>query len=119
MVAAPFKATLTFAFGSPNSQNRTSYYCTVSDVNAATYVFQDGGLDMQLPVNMGAAYLIDVLLTPTYGTDTTTGQIYANNKTTSAIIVNSANQGGNNQRQFNLSPVGFVPGARVKIIQQT
>jgi len=118
-MAVAFKATLTFAFGSPQSMNRESYYCTVSDVNAAYYIFQDGSSDMQLPNNRGPAYLIDVLLTPAYGTDTTTGQIYANNKTTSVVIVNSANQSGNNQRQFNLSPVGFQPGARVKIVQQT
>lgn len=119
MAPAAFKATLTFAFGSPQSLNRTSYLCTVSDVNAAYYIFQDGSNDMTLPVANGPAYLIDVLLTPAYGTDTTTAVVYANNKITPYSIMNSANQSGNNQRQFNLSPLGFVAGARVKIAQAT
>jgi len=115
MAAAAFKATLVFAQGSMAGP-RFSYYCTVSDVAAQTYVFQDGGTDATLPQT--ACYLVDVILTPAYGTDTTTADIYANNKPTPNVIVNSANQGGTYNRQFQVAPMGFMPGARLKIVQR-
>ena len=115
MGAAAFKATLIFAQGSLQGP-RFSYYCTASDIAAATYIFQDGAADATLP--QVACYLVDVILTPAYGTDTTTADIFANNKPTPNVIVNSANQGGTYSRQFQSSPMGFMPGARIKIIQR-
>lgn len=116
MAAVAFKATLVFAKGSPTSADRIQFYCTASDVAAAALVFQDGGTDATLP-NV-PCYLIDCILTPAYGTDTTTIDIYANNKPTTVVVVNSANQGGTYNRQFQVAPMGFVPSARIKLTQR-
>lgn len=116
MAAVAYKATLVFAKGSPQSSNRTSYYCTASDIAAANYVFQDGNQDLVLP-NI-ACYLVDVILTPAYGTDTTTSDVYANGKPTGDVVVNSANQSGTINRQFSVAPIGFLPGARIRFTQR-
>lgn len=116
MAAAPFKATLIFALGSPNSANRISYPCTVSDVNAAYYIFPDGQGQVTLP--LVPTYLVDVNLSAA-GTDTTTASIYVNAKVIGDRVQNAGNVGTVYQRQFNLAPVGFKPGATIRLQQNT
>jgi len=117
MTAAPFKALLVMAFGSPRSENRITYPCTVTDVAAGTYVFPDLNTDVVLPSIYGNVYLVDVILTAA-GTDTSTADIYVNGRNTPATIQNGANLASNQARQFLSAPIGFPPGARVKIIQR-
>jgi hypothetical protein len=118
MVAAPYKALLVFAFGSPTSGNRISYACTASDVAAASYVFQSGATDMVLPSVYGDAYLVDVQLSAA-GTDTSTSDIYVGDRSTSYIVQNSANLASNLARQFLSAPMRIPPGARIKFTQRT
>lgn len=115
MAAAPYKVLLVFAQGSINGP-RIQYNCTASDVAAAAFVFPDGGTDATLPPT--PCYLVDVVLSPAYGTDTTTSDIYANSKTTGYQITNSANQVGGLNRQYQVAPLGFQPGARIKFVQR-
>lgn len=120
MTAAPFKAILKFVCG--NLQRPTYKFqinCTVSDVNAAYYLPPDGGNDIQLPSVYGAVYLVDVILAPAYGTDTTTANIFANGKTTGEVIQNAANTAANLARQFIGAEVGFQPGTKLRIQQVT
>lgn len=58
MAAAAFKASMTFQ--APNG-SRWSRYCTVSDVAAAYYVFQDGNGFITMPAD-GVHTLVDVTL---------------------------------------------------------
>lgn len=115
MAAAPFKATLIFARGSVNGPT-SAYYCTVSDVNAAQYIFPDGQGVLTLPQT--PCYLKDVILSAA-GTDTTTATIYANGKPTGDVVVNAANVATVVSRQFQNAPLGFVPGAQVRFTQVT
>jgi len=114
MAAVPFKAILKF-----NSQGGPfTYPCTVSDVNAAYYVFPDGNNDVVLPSNKGTIYLVDVVLSAA-GTDTSQAIIYVNGKTTGEQVMNSANLGTNFSRQFMGSPIGIAAGARLRFAQAT
>lgn len=115
MAAAAFKGTLIFR-GS-NGQPK-QYPVTISDVNAAFYIFPDGNNVLNLPSNMGTVYLVDLILSAA-GTDTTTAGIYANGKDTGEAVQNSANLATNQSRQFNLAPIGFAPGAQIRFTQRT
>lgn len=117
MAAVPFKALLVFAFGSPTSGNRISYPCTVSDVAAANYIAQSGASDIMLPTIYGDAYLVDVQLSAA-GTDTTTADIYVNDRNTANTVQNSANLASNLARQFLSAPMRVPPGARVRFTQR-
>ena len=115
LAAVAFKAILKFT-----AQNREtfSYPCTVSDVNAAFYVFPDTLGDVVLPSNKGNLYLTDIVLSAA-GTDTSQADIYINGKATGERILNAANLGTNFSRQFMGSPIPIGPGARLKIMQLT
>jgi hypothetical protein len=115
MAAAAFSATLIMAKGSPAGPTRT-WRCTVSDVAGAYYVFPDGNAFLTLPSD-GSYYLIDLLLTPTYGTDTTNAQCFANGVNTGIVVANAANQSGTVNRQFQRFNPGFLPGATLKFVQ--
>jgi len=115
MAAAAFKAVLKF-----QAQNGVtfSYPCTVSDVDDAYYVFPDGNNDVILPSIYGNVYLVDVVLSAA-GTDTSKADVYVNGKTTGEQILNAANLGTNFSRQFMGAPIAIMPGARLRIQQQT
>jgi len=116
MAAAAFRGTLKFlALGSKRTIN---YPVTVSDVNAAFYIFPDGNNIVQLPSNEGNILLVDIILSAA-GTDTTTASIFVNGKNTGELVQNSANLATNVARQFIGSPIGFQPGAQVRFTQNT
>ena len=116
MAAAPFKAILKFK---AQDGFTVSYPCTVSDVNAAYYVFPDGNNDVVLPSNHGVLALIDLVLSAA-GTDTSNGDILINGKNTGERILNAANLGTNFSRQFTpLTPLLVAAGSRFRIIQNT
>lgn len=114
-MAAPFKAVLKFT-----AQDGTThqYPCTVSDVNAAQYVFPDGEGNVVLPSNHGTMFLTDVILSAA-GTDTTTASLFVNGNSTNVLIMNAANVATNLSRQFMGAPVAIAAGARLKITQNT
>jgi len=115
MAAAAFKSILKFTSQGGASFN---YPCTVSDVNAAYYVFPDGNNDVVLPSNLGVLYLVDVILSAA-GTDTSQGKIYVNGKDTGEKILNAANLGTNFSRQFMGTSMAIAPAARLRIEQAT
>lgn len=87
MAAAAFLANLIFRGQDGWNQ---SYPCTVSDVNAAFYIFQDGNNLLNLPSNHGNIALSDVQLSAS-GTDTRTANIFANQRNTGEAVQNAAN----------------------------
>jgi len=115
MVAAPFKAVLKFV----NSRGQAlQYACTVSDVNAAFYVFQDGQNQVTLPATMGTLFLTDVILSAA-GTDTSQGVMYVNGRRIPERVMNAANVATNLSRQFMGAPVPIAGGANFRIEQLT
>lgn len=115
MAAAAFKATVKVR----GQDGWTwAYPCTVSDVDAAFYVFPDGNNDVVLPTTHGTIMLTDLILSAA-GTDTTTADIFVAGVNTGVRIQNAANLASNVSRQFFGSPVAFAPGARVRIKQNT
>lgn len=117
MAAVPFKAVLKFVC--EGTKRTFQHSCTVSDVNAAFYLFEDGNNVCTLPSNEGVVQLADVILGPATGTDTTTAAIYANQKNTGEVLMNASNAAANQARQFAGVPVRFAPGAQIRFIQQT
>lgn len=116
MAAAAFKAILKFK---AEDGFVISYPCTVSDVDAAFYVFPDGNNDVVLPSNHGRLALIDLVLSAA-GTDTSKSDIFVNGKNTGETILNAANLGTNFSRQFTpLTPMVVSGGSRFRIKQLT
>jgi len=115
MAAAAFTATLIMARGGPGGNTRT-WRATVSDVAGAYYVFADGNAFLTLPSD-GPYYLVDLLLTPAYGTDTTNATVFANGVNTGIVVANAANQSSTVNRQFMRFNPGFMPGATLKFVQ--
>jgi hypothetical protein len=115
MAAAAFKGVIKFQAQSGVTFN---YPITATDINAAYYIFPDGNGDVVLPSMYGTLYLVDVVLSAS-GTDTSTGTIFVNGKTTGELIMNAANLGTNFSRQFLGSPIAIMPGARLRIQQNT
>lgn len=115
MAAAKFKSVLKFVCADGAT---IQYPCTVSDVNAEYYVFQDSNNDVVLPSNHGNLALTDVILSAA-GTDTTTASIFCNGKETGEKVMNAANLTTNLSRQFMGSPLVIAPGARIRIKQET
>lgn len=113
MAAAAFVAVLKFqtASGRP-----FQYRCTVSDVASAFYLFPDGDSKVRLPTDE-PSYLVDAILSAA-GTDTTYADIFANGKTTGEQIQNAANLNTNVSRQFMGAPIGFKPGAEIRLTQR-
>jgi len=115
MAAAPFKVSV--AVVNSAGQKKT-VYLTASDVNAAGLVFPSGGTEV--PLSSLPCKIVDVVLAPTYGTDTTTITPFINGvDTTGMRIINSANQGGTYNRQILSAPIDVPAGALVKFIQNT
>jgi len=116
MAAAAFKALLSFVGqdGVP-----FQYFCTVSDVNAAYYVYPDGNNDVVLPTNHGNVIFLKDLILSAAGTDTTTGSIFINGKDTGEKVVNATNLGTNLTRQFMQNPMAIAAGARLRVLQNT
>ena len=115
MAAAAFLANLVFAC---QDGYQFSINCTVSDVNAAYYIFPDGQNYLNLPSGHGAVYLVDLQLSAA-GTDTRTANVYANGKITPIVVQNASNLASNLARQFRSVPAGFVPGANIRLAQIT
>ena len=115
MAAAPFKVSMKVVNSAGQSKN---IYLTGSDVNAAALVFPSAGTE--LPLSSLPCQIADLILAPTYGTDTTNMTIFINGvDSTGMRVINSANQGGTFSRQIMSSPVAIPAGALVKIIQNT
>ena len=116
MAAAAFKALLNFvgANGTP-----FSYFCTVSDVNAAYYVYPDAGTDVVLPTNYGPFVTLKDITLSAAGTDTSTASIFIGGKDTGEKIVNATNLASNLTRQFMMSNMRIAAGSRLKILQNT
>jgi len=113
MAAAAFKAVVKLV----GDNGRTLQYpCTVSDVAAANYVFQDASNDTTLPSDTNWR-IADVVLSAA-GTDTTTADIFVNGKSTGEAVMNAANLATNLSRQFMGAPVGIQAGARLRFIQR-
>jgi len=53
------------------------------------------------------------------GTDTTTGTVYCNGKTTGEVVMNAGNVATNLSRQFMGSPLLFAPASQLRITQNT
>ena len=115
MAAAAFKAILKFV---AKNGETFSYPCTVSDVNAAYYVFPDANNDVVLPTTKGVLAMTDLVLSAA-GTDTSQAYIYVNGKNTGEVIMNAANLGTNFSRQLMAAPIYIAPGARLRIQQVT
>ena len=114
MVAAPFTGTMEFfAQQSKRTFQRTF---TASDVVAESYIWQDGDDTLNLPSGEGGLLITDLILSAA-GTDTTTASIFANQQNTPDIVQNAANLATNVSRQFMGAPIGFKPGARVRMKQ--
>lgn len=118
MAAAAFTGTLKFMLYSKGQAVPYTQRVTISDVNAAFYIFQDGSSDITLPSDCDYVSLVDVILV-TGGTDTTSATIFANQRETGEIIDNKSNLTTNQSRQYMGSPVNFKPGARLKFRQNT
>lgn len=117
MAAAAFRATLVWACGSPSSADRFTHTCTVSDVAGAYYIFPDGNNFTVLPSNKGNLYLVDVLISPAAGTDTTQATVYVGGRATPYTIQNTANLYSVIGRQYQQSPLGFAAGSQVRFTQ--
>jgi hypothetical protein len=113
MAAAAYKVSMAVQTSSGNK----TLFLTASDVNAAAWVFPSGGTEIQL--DSSAAVIRDIILGPTYGTDTTTVSVFVNGVDTGMRIINSANQSGTYNRQILTTPIGIKPGALVKFVQNT
>lgn len=113
MAAAAFTATLVLR-GSKGTI--THQRCTVSDVAAAYWIFPSGDAFYQLPSDE-AWYLVDVIVV-TGGTDCTNSELFVNQKSAGLYIDHKSNLNTSNQRQFTSAPVGFKPGAQIKLVQR-
>lgn len=116
MAAAAFVALLNFvgANGVP-----FSYYCTVSDVNAAYYVHVDGQGQVSLPTDKGSFVVLKDIILSAAGTDTTTASILINGKNTGERVVNATNLASNLTRQFMQTPMRIAAGSTFRLLQNT
>jgi hypothetical protein len=112
MAAAAFKATLVFQGA---RSGRFSRFCTVSDVNAAYYVFQDGNSFISFGEEV---QLVDLILSAA-GTDTTTAAVYKDGAPTSLQIINSANVYTVLNRQIQSVQPKIPAGSTIKFVQAT
>lgn len=115
MAAAPFKGILKFV---AQDGKTFAYPVTVSDVNAAFYIFPDGNNVVSLPTGHGTLALVDVALSAS-GTDTSTGAIYVNGKNTGELVMNALCVATNLSREFMGSPLYIAEGSLLRITQQT
>jgi hypothetical protein len=116
MAAAAFLASLTFAKNNINGEPVT-YFCTVSDVNAAFYIFPDGNNFVTLPG--GANWILKDISLSAAGTDTRTATIFVNGLNSGRTLLNAANLGTNYSRQFMLGPLQFSGGTNLRFTQNT
>lgn len=117
MAANPFVATLIFQ--GLRTKERRSYYTTVSDVNGEYYIFPDGNTFVSLPGDQAWALVDCILPSGDSGTDTSRCEVYSNGRTTGDIITNLSNLNTSYFRQLQTCPIGFKPGAVVKLKQLT
>lgn len=113
MAAAAFTATLLFRGGNGAMLSR---YATVSDVNAAYYVFSDGNAFLTLPA--GDWFFQDLILSAA-GTDTKSAAVYLNGAPTSLVVVNAANVYNVLQRQIASTAPRLQGGSTLKFVQAT
>jgi len=114
-MATAFKGILKVRFA--NGATRM-YPVTMSDVTTQSYIFPDGTGDINIPSGSGACQLFDVILSAA-GADTTQAKVFVNGLDTGVVILNAANLGTNNSRQFAGTPINIEAGAKLKIVQYT
>lgn len=115
MAAAAFVAIVKFVGQDGATWNNR---CTVSDVNAAYYIWQDGNNSITMPANHGIITVTDLILSAA-GTDTSYDDVAVNGTLTGIQIQHAANLATNVSRQFFGSGFNLQPGANLRIIQRT
>jgi len=112
MAAAAFTGTLIFRGTNGKS---IQMRCTMSDVAAAAWVFQDGSTTLQLPT--GATWsLVDALLV-TGGTDTTNSSLFVNQQAVGFVLDHKSNLTTVQFRQLISNPISFAGGSQLKFVQ--
>jgi len=115
MAAAPFTGTVILR---GNKSGVKHYRVTMSDVNAAYWVFPDGNGFVQLPSTDDTWTLVDSIIV-TGGTDTTQSLIYASGLSTGVVVDHKSNLNTANFRQFITNPIMFKGGALIRFQQLT
>ena len=98
---------------------RWTDYVTMTDINAAFYIFPDGQAFKNLPNNHGILYLADVIISAAGGASVRTAAIWANGRNTGEILHHASNYATNTVRQYSGRPLKFRPGTRVAFVQTT
>jgi len=91
--------------------------CTMSDVNAAAWVFPDGSTTLQLPSDTNWN-LADIMVV-TGGTDTSNSSLFVNQLNSGIVIDHKSNLNTVQYRQFITHPLPFRAGSQIKLIQNT
>jgi len=113
MAAAAFTETIVLR---GKSNGRTIHVrATVSDVAAAYAIFPDGNSFLILPGDQ--QYELRDIIVVTGGTDTTNQQLFVNGLNTGLVVDNKSNLNTSNNRQFQLNPISFNPGAMLRFVQ--
>lgn len=92
---------------------------TISDVNAAYWIFPDLNNNVILSTQHGYCDIYDIILSAA-GTDTRTANIFVNGKPSSMAVQNGANLASNQARQFTPgAPLRLAAGANLRFTQVT
>jgi hypothetical protein len=90
---------------------------TISDVNAAYWIYPDGSSTLNLPADTTWS-LVDVIVV-TGGTDTSNSQLYVNQTNSGLVIDHKSNLNTVQYRQFITNPIGFKAASQIKLVQTT
>ena len=116
MAAAPFKATAIIAAGSPKGPTKP-FSLTVSDVNAAFYVWPSGQNFNVLSGDFDC-YIVDLILSAA-GTDTSQGEIFVGGVSTGFKILNATTLATTIVRPLPQAPIRVPKGQALQITQLT
>lgn len=112
MAAVPFTQTLIFK----GANGKVIHFpMTVSDVVGEYAVAPDGQGEVQLPSDQ--SYMLVDWIVVVGGTDTAAQEVFANGLNTGLKSDNKSNLNTSNFRQFATAPVGFKPGAKLRLKQ--
>ena len=115
MAAAPFTTTLVLV--GQRTSKPLHLRATVSDVNAAYWIWSDGSSTLQLPSDDN--WIMRDVLVVTGGTDTTQSQLYVNQMSTGIVLDHKSNLTTVQNRQFLMTPITLKAGSNLKLIQAT
>jgi hypothetical protein len=114
MVAAPFKASMVVAKGSPNGP-RKLFALTGSDVAAEYLLFPSGSSDVVLSGDSDV-YIVDMVYSAA-GTDTTNDQIFIGGTSDGTVLYRSTSLTTTVSRILQNAPVKVPKGQSIKFKQ--